>query len=90
MLFQTFDQDRVVEVFAANEGESIVVGREREMQNSVTAQVADQLWRVVIAKRLKPERILRPIDRYVVKTLVVTFPGDAPVIVCVGRQGKDS
>jgi hypothetical protein len=41
ILFQTFDQDCVVDVFAANEGESFVIGRERQMWNFVSAQVAD-------------------------------------------------
>jgi hypothetical protein len=33
VLFQAFDQDRVVDVFASNEGERIFIGREREMGN---------------------------------------------------------
>ena len=40
-LFQTFNHCRLVNPFAANESESIAIGREREMRNLFVAQISD-------------------------------------------------
>lgn len=86
--FQTFNQDDVVNPSAANEGESTFIGRERETRNLIVAQISDQLRTIVMVKRLAPEKTLRPIDGDIIKTPVVTHPGDSSLMECVVRQDK--
>ena len=76
-LFQTFDQDRVVNPFAANEDEASPVLRDRKVRDLFVAQIADEV-RILVIERLPPERIPGTVGGEVVETLVVGGPGAGP------------